>query len=373
MENRPNQDQAPKRILAMDGGGIRGALTLGILEVVEAKIREKQNDPDLRLCDHFDFIGGTSTGSIIAAGLATGMAVSEISALYQQMGGKIFSKQRKPWVPNAFNKMFRYFLSADYDEKYLEEELKKQFNFPIGSEKVKCHLCIVVKRADTFSTWPVINHPKAKYYEQNKDILLWELVRASSAAPTYFKPKKMHVGNGQHGVFVDGGVSMANNPALQMFLIATLKGFPFRWPVGKDKLSILSVGTGYSIKTQQMDKILDKRGILWGKDAIDMFMVDANALNQTMLQYLSDSPTKEVIDREVGNLEEDNLFGKEAFHYLRYNAQMSTDELNDNLGFNYSEAKVKDLVQMDKGENVRELYEIGKRVGEKYVKAEHFI
>ena len=51
----------PKRILSLDGGGIRGALTLGFLEKVEEIIREKENNPNLRLCDYFDLIGGTST------------------------------------------------------------------------------------------------------------------------------------------------------------------------------------------------------------------------------------------------------------------------------------------------------------------------
>jgi patatin-like phospholipase/acyl hydrolase len=63
----------PKRILALDGGGIRGVLTLEYLEAIEALLRQRRNDPDLLLSDYFDLIGGTSTGSIIAAGLACGV------------------------------------------------------------------------------------------------------------------------------------------------------------------------------------------------------------------------------------------------------------------------------------------------------------
>ena len=63
----------PKRMLALDGGGLRGALTLGYLHEVEALLRQRYGgDPRFRLCDYFDLIGGTSTGSVIATGLALG-------------------------------------------------------------------------------------------------------------------------------------------------------------------------------------------------------------------------------------------------------------------------------------------------------------
>jgi len=83
-----------KKILSLDGGGIRGALTLGYLKKIETILREKENDPNLLLCDYFDLIGGTSTGSIIAAGLAIGKTVDEIAELYMNWAAK-FSAKRK--------------------------------------------------------------------------------------------------------------------------------------------------------------------------------------------------------------------------------------------------------------------------------------
>ena len=70
-----------KRILSLDGGGIRGILTLGFLEHIEEMLAKENNDPDFRLCDYFDLIGGTSTGSIIASCLAIGMKASEVKSL----------------------------------------------------------------------------------------------------------------------------------------------------------------------------------------------------------------------------------------------------------------------------------------------------
>src|SRR5690242_5395276 len=79
----------PNRILALDGGGIRGALTLGYLEKLETLLRERSGNQNLKLCDYFDLIGGTSTGAIIASCLATGMDVKTVIGLYEEFGKEI--------------------------------------------------------------------------------------------------------------------------------------------------------------------------------------------------------------------------------------------------------------------------------------------
>ncbi len=67
-------------MLALDGGGIRGLITLGILEDLERLVLERTGQ---RLCGYFDYIAGTSTGAIIAAGLARGMTIAELIDFYQ--------------------------------------------------------------------------------------------------------------------------------------------------------------------------------------------------------------------------------------------------------------------------------------------------
>ena len=69
----------------------------------------------------------------------------------------------------------------------------------------------------------------------NLDLPLWQLVRASTAAPTYFPPEVVTVGT-QDFLFVDGGVTMYNNPAFQMFLMATLEPYRLQWKTGVDKM-----------------------------------------------------------------------------------------------------------------------------------------
>lgn len=84
----------PKRILALDGGGIRGALTLGYLEKLEKILKARHpHIKDFRLCDYFDLIGGTSTGSIIGAALAIGMSVGEIKQKYFSLGEKYLARR----------------------------------------------------------------------------------------------------------------------------------------------------------------------------------------------------------------------------------------------------------------------------------------
>src|ERR1044071_9911515 len=114
----------PKRILALDGGGIRGALTLGYLQRMETILRKQHGaNESFRLCDYFDLIGGTSTGSIIASCLAIGMKVEEIKQMYFDLGGKIFARKYKWWNFFEVDELFH----ASYDATPLKTELQKVF------------------------------------------------------------------------------------------------------------------------------------------------------------------------------------------------------------------------------------------------------
>ncbi|MDO7173833.1 patatin-like phospholipase family protein [Mariniflexile sp. AS56] len=361
-----------KNILSLDGGGIRGALTLGYLKKIETILREKHGK-DYLLCDHFDLIGGTSTGSIIAAALAVGKSVDEIVDLYMDLGGKIFGKKRSFWNPLETWK----FLKAGYDYKALEQSLKGAFgDITLESDEIKTGLCIVAKRADTNSVWPIINHPKGKFYDtnmgKNKNIALWQAVRASSAAPTYFAPQMIDVGDGQRAAFVDGGVSMANNPALTLLMVATLKGFPFRWDMGEDNLTIVSVGTGYSVFKKQTSEIEEAWLKTWATNVPDMLMQDASWQNQILLQWLSNSPTAQYIDMEIESLKDDFIGGKALLKYLRYNFPITENDLNGlGLGKTFNSKDVESLIEMSNAENRQELYDIGVAASNSVLKS-HF-
>jgi patatin-like phospholipase/acyl hydrolase len=364
----------PKKILSLDGGGIRGALTLGYLKRLEDILKAKFPDQkNFRLCDYFDLIGGTSTGSIIAASLAIGKTVDEITKLYMDIGGKIFGEKRNWWNPMETMK----WLKANYNYKAMEDGLKLAFgDITLGSDKIKTGLCIVAKRADTNSIWPLINHPNGKFFNsdlgKNKDILLWQAVRASTAAPTYFAPQMIDVMEGQKAAFIDGGLSMANNPSLTLLMIATLKGFPFKWKMGAENLLLVSVGTGYTVFKKYAREIDDSTMLSWASNIPEMLMQDASWQNRVLLQWMSNSPTADYMDLEMGDLSDDLLGNKPLISYLRYNFCLTENDLNS-LGFKkiFNAADVKSIADMSRSNNRKLLYEIGCKACHT-IKEEHF-
>jgi len=175
----------PKRLLAIDGGGIRGVLALGVLERIESVLRAQSGRDDFRLSDYFDYIAGTSTGGIIAAGLSVGKSVDDILKFYQQAGAQMFVKA---------NLMRR--LRYKFESEPLAEKLKEVFGAAtrFGSAEVKTLLLLIMRNATTDSPWPLCNNPYARYNDPQRDddnlnFPLWQLIRASTAAPTYFPPE----------------------------------------------------------------------------------------------------------------------------------------------------------------------------------------
>jgi hypothetical protein len=364
----------PKRILSLDGGGIRGAITLGFLGEIERILSVRYADfglvkqEDFRLHHYFDLVGGTSTGAIIAALIAVkGCTVAEMKTLYKTLGGQIFSDH------NGFNLFGKQiYLHGKYDSEPIEEQLKNMFgDARLGDNTNRTGLCIVTKRLDTCSTWPVTNNPKAKYFAQNR-FFIRDIVRASTAAPSYFDPEVIDVGGGEEGIFVDGGMSMMNNPSLQLFLVATLKGFKLEWETGEDKMSIISIGTGRRSKKLIGEKWNNPNLLNIAQFAPEQFMSDAGELVEMMMHYIGKGvgPLRK-IDSEIGDLSEDAIHGGKAFKYLRYNVEIVKNELN-NIGVTgLSDLKIANLINMDLAENVDLLIEIGEKAAGNYIKEEH--
>ena len=106
-----------KRILTLSGGGVRGLVTLGVLEQLE-KLLQSERGEEVRLCDHFDLIAGTSTGSIIAVALSLGWRVSDMCALYETVCPVLFR-------PNRRFGIFKPKFDASFLAKALDEHLKE--------------------------------------------------------------------------------------------------------------------------------------------------------------------------------------------------------------------------------------------------------
>jgi predicted acylesterase/phospholipase RssA len=317
----------PKRILALDGGGLRGILTLGYLERLEAILRERHGgSKDFRLAHYFDLIAGTSTGSIIAACLCLGLSVAEVVQLYSSFGRRVFTRS---WLRQGI-------LRARYDRRRLIHELKNVFGEQtLGSPQLQTGLLVVSKRLDTGSAWPLTNNPRGRYFEapleestiSNADYPLWQVVRASTAAPSFFDPENITIAEQPgkapiRGDFVDGGVSTANNPALQAFMVATLAGYRLQWPASAEQLLLVSLGTGQVTRKNKPSEVAAAGAL----KALLSLMDDCADLVEVMLQWMSQSPTQREIDSEIGNLSQDLLGGKPLLSYLRYNTAL--DESN---------------------------------------------
>ncbi len=353
----------PKRILALDGGGIRGALSIGYLARIEELLQERHHNPGLRLRDYFDLIGGASTGSIIAVGLAVGMSAAEVTDHYRELGPRVFGAKRR--ITGR--------LRALFDAAELTEVLTEQLgDRTLGDESITTGLCIVTKRADTRSTWPLLNHPAGKFYEANRDIPLTTAIRASTAAPFFFMPEGIDVGaGGGLGAFIDGAVSMANNPALLLFLIATLEGYQFRWNTGRDDLLIVSIGTGGWSSVVPPEKVLNHRLWNWAIEVPTMLMEDASRQTDLLLRSFGWTPIPAVYDSEVGDLDDDYIGGTPLLTYLRYNAPLDNRGL---IGIDRTDLipRLDSLRQVAAGGNVNDLLDIGRSFADLDVDGTHF-
>ena len=353
----------PKRILALDGGGIRGAMAIGYLERIEQILRQRSGDQQLRLRDYYDLIGGSSTGSIIAIGLAVGMSATEVANHYRELGPRVFGSKRK------LSGRLRAVFDGDELVNVIAEQIGER---TLGDESITTGLCIVTKRADTRSTWPLLNHPAGRFFEANHSIPLTTAVRASTAAPIFFTPVGIEVeAGGGLGAFIDGSISMANNPALLLFLISTLKGFPFRWATGVDRLLITSIGTGRWSKATPPERVLNHRLWNWAAEIPTMLMEDAVEQADMLLRYLGQTPTPEIVDLEVGDLADDHLGGGPHLTYQRYSGALDEEGLAT-IGRNDLIRKLPSLRRVAVGTNVDDLLEVGRSLADHDVDDSHF-
>jgi predicted acylesterase/phospholipase RssA len=371
------QQKCPKKLLAIDGGGIRGVLSLEVLRKIEDILKEQSGDNGFRLAHYFDYIAGTSTGGIVAAGLSIGMSVQQILRLYVEAGAQMFVKA---------NLLRR--LSYKFEDEPLARELKKVFGSDtmLGSDELQTLLLLVMRNATTDSPWPISNNPYAKYNDpgrrdSNLKFRLWQLVRASTAAPVYFPAEVILLRDGEgkdkQFVFVDGGVTMYNNPAFQMFLMATVDRYwarapEKRWAAGTNKMLIVSVGTGTSPDTRHGLEP-DEMNLLFNATTIPSALMFAALTEQDLLcRVFGDCLAGDPLDREIGTLISSSgplAQEQKLFTYLRYNAELTREGL-DALD---CEHVVPEAVQkLDAIDAIPDLQKVGQAVAAKKVNAAHF-
>lgn len=365
----------PRKILALDGGGIRGVLTLEILLEIERQLKHELGKNDsFRLSDYFDYIGGTSTGAIIAAGLSIGMSVSELLLFYEKKGEAMFDK-------TFLLKKVKHF----YNDGPLLKQLKEIFgssDIDLKNGMFKTLLLIVTMNRSTDSPWPITNNPKAEFNDTsradcNLHIPLFQLVRASTAAPIYFRPETVQwdpQNPEKKFVFVDGGVTPYNNPAFLLYRMATQSAYRLNWKTGEKNLMIVSVGTGTAASEGAYSNVLDTLkdlpvNLMYAMQVdqdINCRTVGRCAFGASIDIELSDMVPMD----DNGNILKIETDANRHFRYIRYNADLSIKGLYE-LGL--SDINSDKIREMDAVKNIAELRKIGQKVGKQQVEIkDHF-
>ncbi len=251
------------KILSIDGGGIRGVFPAYILECIQERL-------GVNVFDHFDMFAGTSTGSIVAAGIACKKEPSDIVTLYQKHGAYIFSQKLKSWWPSRVKQG----VHSKYENKNLKSVLHNEF----GDAKLgDVEKPLLIPATDIgHGGVHVFKSSYSRGFTRDKNVAVKQAVLASCSAPAFFDPVKV-----DKYLLADGGV-WANNPALAAVIDAQ-----YRLGIDVKDIRILSLGTGHSRTAYGTDGKKDW-GLLTGWKNVEFISFLLSLQAQPHLCYDSD-------------------------------------------------------------------------------------
>jgi patatin-like phospholipase/acyl hydrolase len=291
-------------VLAIDGGGIRGVIPAEVLIHVEKKLQSLTRS-SIRLGDHFDLIVGTSTGAILT-GLYTipnehknaKYSTEEALGLYLNHGGEIFKKK---WWRQILT--LNGYLGFKYDDKAMMKYYKKYFgSHMIGDATTNVMFTSV--DMDNRNLFLFKSYKRDKYQYTFVDS-----IRASSAAPSYFKPHKLHDIYDNELCLTDGGMAI-NNPSISAYIEAR-KLYP------DAIINVLSLGTGKDEESYKYEKVKKWGKLSWLMPLIDVILgstseaveYQSELLYQTDIEgtYLRINPDIKYADSTLDNASDENL------------------------------------------------------------------
>lgn len=263
-------------ILSLDGGGIRGLMTAIWLKRLEDKLERP-------IHEFFDLVAGTSTGALLACGISKGIPIEKIIELYVERGKEVFpSAASRLW--NRATRIFSDGTSAPkYDGAGLEKALKDVFKTTLFSNlKIKPTL---VTSYDVFGREAIVfKNTKPEH----QSLRVWEICKASAAAPTYFPAHIMQV-SGSDLPLIDGGV-VANNPTA----CAIAEGARINQKLAKEQrvemvdFLVASFGTGESIRRISPEEAKEWGAMEWAIPLIDvLFDGSADSVDYISSQLIS--------------------------------------------------------------------------------------
>lgn len=263
-----------KKLLNIDGGGVRVYLPLLILNYIEKKTNK-------RILDLFDYFSGVSASSIILSGLLIEHNVESLIKIFKELAPKIFYKSYYYSLSSTFG-----MTNSKYPDYYINQELEKIFGTKKISELSKP---FTILSYDLNKIKPIQFHSHKKHHHsehimgsselnqdvqhlEHKDYELWKIIRASTAAPTYFPPMQL-----DNLLLVDGGV-VVNNLSELIFINALEQ-----WGAHQDYYQ-LSLGSGFFNKKHD-GKLL---GIIsWSTKILDVLFAASSAYETMATKKLS--------------------------------------------------------------------------------------
>jgi hypothetical protein len=234
-----------RAILSLDGGGMRGILTIQLLKKLEEVA-------GIACYELFDVVAGTSTGGIIAGLIATGHTAVEIEKLYENLVMEVFDKKilhNRFINPPAFTKeKYRPLLKEVIKDVTLEQACAaNDIDLMITSNDVAA-------AEEVF--FSCFKQSDGTYYGTYKDVLLRATMEATMSAPTYFYPLER---------FVDGGTTTYNNPSLAAFMEAVSYSTPQKTEEASayklSNITLFSFGTGISRLFVKPEETINPKGL----------------------------------------------------------------------------------------------------------------
>lgn len=214
-----------RRILSIDGGGVRGIIPAIVLAALERTTGKPARD-------HFQFLAGTSTGGVIAGALAAGIPAERLVSLYERRGPELFRR-----IP-GLTFLRRVITGTMYDVKTLNrmlaEELGNHADWQMND--VPNDIMITAKGLDDGHQWYFVKDRPGAKPGRTGSLRLVDCVTASAAAPTYFGPWEVK----PLGLLVDGGTGVAGNPTYQ----ACVEAFEYMKTYKPRETTVVSLGTG---------------------------------------------------------------------------------------------------------------------------------
>ncbi|PWK20017.1 CBASS cGAMP-activated phospholipase [Xanthomarina spongicola] len=306
------------KILAIDGGGIKGLYSASILKKFEETFNCKTGD-------HFDMLCGTSTGGLIALALSLKISASDICDFYTDNGEKIFPKHKETWLPYFGKVNHGLVKQVAKGGKYTDEGLKEALKEIFGDKLVEdCNNLFCIPSYSITEAKPkVFKRDHSDLSRDNKAPII-DVALATSAAPTYFPMAESEFYDNEQ--FVDGGV-WANNPTL-VGLLEALKYFVGN---GKpyDSIEILSLSS-LSITGGKKTGLKRKRSFIdWKADLFetsmngqsyfsDFFMSQIHEIYDVHINYLRIPSVSISTDQE--DLIQLDVANKQAFDLMKIKA-----------------------------------------------------